>query len=280
MTWQKEVDELKQRLELVKQMGGKEKVGQQHSKGRLTARERIDSFLDERTFREIGAFASEPEYDEHADLKSFLPSSLIIGYGQTDNRNVCILANDFTVKGGSSDWNAINKHDYIARMALQRKMPLVCLYEGGGGRVSEGGERTITPINSGWAALTELMGEAPVVAANLGTAAGWIAVMVGFSHFSVMAKNSELFVAGPPLVKPALGYDITKQELGNYRVHVYESGVVDNLGEDEEDCFRQIERFLSYMPQNVWHSPPYTGCSRRSNYHSTAEHRLVSVPRL
>jgi len=255
MNWQSEVDELNRRKALARQMGGPEKVSQQHGKERLTVRERIDHILDNGSFREIGALAGQTEYDEKGNLKSFIPSSLVTGYGKIDDNTICIMANDFTVKGGSSDWNAIMKQDYIARMALERLVPLVCLYEGGGGRISEGGARTITPINYGWPVLTELMGKVPLVAANMGTAAGWIAVQVGFSHFNVMTKNSELFVAGPPLVKRALNYDITKQELGNYKVHVYESGVVDNVAEDEEDCFRQVKRFLSYLPQNVWQQP-------------------------
>ncbi|MFC1916517.1 acyl-CoA carboxylase subunit beta [Chloroflexota bacterium] len=130
------------------------------------------------------------------------------------------------------------------------------------------------PINYGWAALTELMGMVPVVAANLGTAAGWIAVQVGFSHFNVMTKNSELFVAGPPLVKRALTTDISKQELGNYKVHVYQSGVVDNIAEDEEDCFRQIKRFLSYLPQNVWQQPSRVDTGDEPN---RREEELLSI---
>ena len=274
MTWQNELDELRKRKELIQKMGGREKVAQQHAKGRLTARERIDRFLDAGSFREIGALAGEPEYDGNAELKSIVPSSLVMGYGKTADRTVCVFANDFTVKGGSSDWNAIMKQDFIARMALERAVPLVCLYEGGGGRVSEGGERTIVPVNLGWAALTELMGKVPLVAANLGTAAGWIAVQVGFSHFNVMTKNSELFVAGPPLVKPALGYDITKQELGNYNVHVYESGVVDNVADDEEHCFQQIRQFLSYLPQNIWYQPPRVDTGDDPN---RREEELVSI---
>jgi acetyl-CoA carboxylase carboxyltransferase component len=274
MTWQNSLDDLNRRKALVRQMGGPEKVAQQHAKGRLSARERIDQILDKGSFREIGALAGESEYDENGGLRSFVPSSLIMGYGRIDNRTLCIMANDFTVKGGSSDSNAIMKQEYIERMALERLVPLVCLYEGGGGRVTEGGERTITPVNYGWPILTELMGKVPVIAANMGTAAGWIAVQVGFSHFSVMTKNSELFVAGPPLVERALGYDITKQELGNYKVHVYESGVVDNVAEDEEECFRQIKGFLSYMPQNVWQQP---SCVDTGDDPERREEELISI---
>ena len=72
----------------------------------------------------------QAEYDERDDLKSFIPSSLLIGYGKMDGRDVCLMANDFTIKGGSSDENAMYKQEFIVRMAQQRLMPLICLYEG------------------------------------------------------------------------------------------------------------------------------------------------------
>jgi acetyl-CoA carboxylase carboxyltransferase component len=100
------------------------------------------------------------------------------------------------------------------------------------------------------------MGLVPVVAANLGTSAGWIAVQAAFSHWSVMTKNSELFVAGPPVVERGLFQHITKESLGNYRVHAYQSGVIDNVAEDEQDAVHQIKRFLSYLPSHVWQQPP------------------------
>jgi acetyl-CoA carboxylase carboxyltransferase component len=91
----------------------------------------------------------------------------------------------------------------------------------------------------------------------LGSAAGWIAIAAVDSHFSVMTREtSELFVAGPPLIKQALNLDITKQELGNYTIHVQHTGVINNVAEDETDAFRQIRSFLSYLPPNVWQLPP------------------------
>jgi acetyl-CoA carboxylase carboxyltransferase component len=101
-----------------------------------------------------------------------------------------------------------------------------------------------------------LLAQVPVISAVLGSVAGGPAVQVGNCHFSVMTKNSETFVGGPPMVKQALGVEMTKQELGNYRVQAEASGSVHNVAEDEEDAFRQIRRFLSYLPSNVWQLPP------------------------
>jgi len=256
LSWQSEIDNLMHKVEKAKQMGGPEKVANQHAKGRMTVRERLNSILDQDSFREIGTLAGKAFYSDDGKLETFLPSSIVMGYGQIGGRTVCALGNDFTVKGGSSDENAANKAEFMMRMAKERRTPLICLYDGAGGSVGEGGDHSIVPVNFGWAALTELMSIVPVVAANMGTSAGWIAVQVAFSHFNIMTKNSELFVAGPPLVKRALDIDITKQQLGNYKVHVYQSGVVDNVAQDENDAFEQIKKFLSYLPPNVWHQPP------------------------
>jgi acetyl-CoA carboxylase carboxyltransferase component len=256
MSWQSDVEELQRRQEIARQMGGPERVAKQHGKGRLTVRERIGLLFDQSSFQEIGTLAGKAMYGDDGKLQSFLPSSVVMGYGRINGQAACTFGNDFTIKGGSSDENAGSKAEFLMRMAKERLMPLVCLYDGAGGSVTEGGDHTIVPVNFGWATLTELMALVPVVAANLGTSAGWIAVQVAFSHFNVMTKNSELFVAGPPLVKRALDIDITKEQLGNYKVHAYQSGVVDNVAEDEEDAFRQIKKFLSYLPPNVWRQPP------------------------
>ena len=274
MSWQSDIDDLRNREKIARQMGGPEKIAQQHAKGRLTVRERLDRLLDKDSFHEIGTLAGKAVYGDDGNLQSFLPSSVVMGYGRIDGQTACVFGNDFTVKGGSSDENAILKSEFLMRMAKERRMPLVCLYDGAGGSVTEGGDHTIVPVNFGWAALTDLMAHVPVVAANLGTSAGWIAVQVAFSHFNVMTKNSELFVAGPPLVKRALDIDITKEKLGNYKVHVYQSGVVDNVAEDEEDAFRQIKKFLGYLPPNVWRQPPRVETGDDPN---RREEELISI---
>jgi acetyl-CoA carboxylase carboxyltransferase component len=101
-----------------------------------------------------------------------------------------------------------------------------------------------------------VLAQVPVVSAVLGSVAGGPAVEAGNCHFSIMTKNSETFVGGPPMVKQALGADMTKQELGNYRVQAKAAGAIHNVAEDEADAMQQIRRFLSYLPSNVWQLPP------------------------
>jgi acetyl-CoA carboxylase carboxyltransferase component len=115
-----------------------------------------------------------------------------------------------------------------------------------------------SPRNDYLASLSRrnLLAQVPVVSAVLGSVAGLPAVEAGNCHFSIMTRNSETFVGGPPMVKQALGVEMSKQELGNYRVQAEAAGVVHNVAEDEADAFRQIRQFLSYLPQSVWELPP------------------------
>ena len=260
MPWEEELEELKQRRKLARAMGGPERVARQHTKGRLTVRERIDRLVDRNSFREIGTLAGNVEYDNKGKIADYVPSATITGHGRVDDRTVCIVGDDFTLRGGGADYSGGAKRSFLFDTAREWRVPLVSLLDSVGGSVAvlEKMGRSYIPINQGWATLSELMGQVPVVAAVLGSAGGWIAAMAAISHWSVMTKNSELFVAGPPLVKRALGIDISKEELGNYETHVYQSGAIDNLAEDEEDAFRQTKQFLSYLPQNVWHQPTRT----------------------
>lgn len=260
MSWQKEIDELKRRQEMARQMGGAENVERQHARGSLTVRERIALLFDHDSFKEIGTFAGKAEYDDKGDLKSFTHLPRVIGYGKINGRTVCVEGGDFTIRGGWADPTSFMTVGGFTpeKMALERRIPFIRLLNSAGGSVLsiEAKGRT-TLLGSSKAVPVELMAKVPVVSAALGSLGGVVPVNAAMSHWSIMTKsNSELFVAGPPLIKQALGVDITKENLGNYKVHAYQSGVIDNVAEDEEDAFRQIRLFLSYLPQNVWQQPP------------------------
>jgi acetyl-CoA carboxylase carboxyltransferase component len=262
MTWQNEIDELRRRQELAKQMGGAEGVARQHSKGRLTVRERIDSLLDPNSFKEIGSIFGKAEYDDKDELKSFTHAAHVIGTGRINGRAVCIDGGDFTIRGGWSDPTSfVGIGGFtIEKMSLERRIPFIRLLDSAGGSVvsiKNKGRTVLLGNPNAFGPWWELMTRVPVVSAALGDLGGHPPVQVAASHWSIMTKGtSNLFVAGPPLVNQALHMNIKKEELGGYKVHAYQSGVVDNVAEDEEDAFRQIRTFLSYLPQNVWHQPP------------------------
>ena len=258
MVWQPEIEELKHRRELAARMGGPEGIERQRRRGKLTVRERIDALADPGSFQEIGGLAGAATYEDDK-LVDFTPANSVAGLCTLNGRKVVFSAGDFTVRGGAADAAVGNKGGYAQRLATDWRIPFVRLLDATGGsvRTFEKIGRTYIPINPGTYTIEELLCTAPVVALALGSVAGLPAVEVCFSHFSVMVKGiSQVFAGGPPVVKAALGYDITKEDLGDERTQVFQGGVVDNLAETEEEAFDMARRFLSYMPQNVWELPP------------------------
>jgi acetyl-CoA carboxylase carboxyltransferase component len=257
MAWEKELRELNKRKELAREMGGKEAVAKQHSLGKLTVRERIDLLFDKGTFHEIGSIAGKAVF-ENGEMKSYLPDDSVNGWGNINGRPVGVNGADWTIRGTSGGAGG-KKWFFMEKMSLDWRMPFIRLLDAGGTRVGnlESMGYPMIPDNPTLATQVQLMAQVPVVSAVLGIAGGWVAIVAASSHWSIMTKKtSQVFVAGPPVVKRALSLDVSKDELGGHKIHAYQSGVIDNLAEDEEDAFRQIKAFLSYLPQNVWHQPP------------------------
>ena len=259
MSWESEIDEIRRRIELAKQMGGEANVERQHVSGKLTVRERIERLLDPGSFHEMGALAGKPTYS-NGQLVAFIPSNYVMGTGRINGRRIVIGGDDFTVRGGAADARVGDKAGYAEKMAHELRLPIIRLVDGtgGGGSVKtlETSQRTYVPANPTWDVVVALLSEVPVVGACLGSVAGLGAVRVVTSHFSVMVRGtSQLFVAGPPVVERGVGEKVTKEELGGSHIHARGSGSVDNEVETEDEAFAQIRRFLSYLPQNVWQIP-------------------------
>ena len=261
MVWQPEIEELKRRRELAARMGGPEGIARQRRRGKLTVRERIERLADPGSFQEIGALAGAATYEDDR-LVDFTPSNMVIGTCQISGRKVVLNGGDFTVRGGAADAAVGNKHGFANHLPLQWRIPYIRLLDATGGSVrtfEQIGRTYIPDANPYCAGANQLLATVPVVSLALGSVAGLPAVEVCLSHFSVMVKGiSHVFPGGPPVVKAALGYDISKEELGDERTQVFQSGVVDNLAETEDEAFQMTRRFLSYLPQNVWEMPPRT----------------------
>ena len=258
--WLPEVEELRLRETLASQMGGEENLARHRAAGRLNVRERIDRLLDKGSFHETGAITGIPTFDGDRLVQLF-PSNFILGTGRIDRRRVVVGADDFTIRGGAADAAIGHKAAYAERMALELRLPMVRLVDGtgGGGSVKflEQMDRTYVPYNPGMDTMAELLSTVPVASAALGSVAGLGAARVVFSHFSVMPrKTAQLFVAGPPVVEPALGRKVGKEELGGSQIQTGGFGAVDNEVASEEEAFEQIRRFLSYLPDSVYELPP------------------------
>jgi len=259
MVWQPEVNELRHRKELAEQMGGKEGVERQHSQGKLTVRERVAALADPGSFQEIGGLAGSAGY-EGDRLTAFKPANTVIGSCTLNGRKVVLSGGDFTVRGGAADAAIGNKTGYAERMALEWRLPYIRLLDATGGsvRTFEQMGRTYIPGRPDTAMAGRLLCTVPVVSAVLGSVAGLPAIQACQAHFNMMVRTTtQVFVAGPPVVKAALGYDIAKEELGSERIAAH-TGAIDNVAENEEEAFALIRRFLSYLPDNVWEMPPRT----------------------
>ncbi|PZC50309.1 MAG: Acetyl-CoA carboxylase, carboxyltransferase component [Chloroflexi bacterium] len=257
--WQPEVDELNHRRTLAKKLGGKERVDKQHALGKLTVRERIDALVDPGSFHEIGGLAGYGSYDNGTFL-DFTPLPYIGGLATVGGRRVVVGGNDFTVGGGAADISTQErfKNLFLADMAREYRVPLMLFHEGAGANVAaEGDGHGHLPSSFDVFGPDIRAGqEVPVVYAVSGATAGGVAAHAMLGHFVVMTPQGALFAGGPPLVKRALGADVTKDELGGPDVHVMASGAIDNRASDELDAIAQMQKFLSYFPQNVYQQPP------------------------
>jgi acetyl-CoA carboxylase carboxyltransferase component len=283
MVWKPELDELARREAFAREMGGVEKVKRQRDQGRLTVRERIDKMVDANTFHEIGAVSGIGEYDEKGELKQLTPANCVFGRGKVDGRTVVVVGDDFTVRGGSADASIKAKPLMAEEMAHDFRLPIIRIIEGSGGG---GSVKTIETKgaanlpggiggNRAYRLTTENLSYVPVVGLGLGSVAGLGAARLASSHYSIMTRDSAMFVAGPPVVK-RLGQDLSKQELGGADIQT-RAGGVDDAVDTEEEAFARTRRFLSYLPSSVFELPPTLPCT--DDPERSEESLMKAVPR-
>ncbi len=261
-------------------------VVRQRNRGKLSCRERIDLMLDTGSFREVGSLAGFASYDETGAVADFTPANHVGGWGKVEGRTGIVCADDFTSRGGHSDGAIGAKSSYLDRLSIELKCPSIRLLDGssGGGSVASmvpaqhktgesaaqessgaikagrprvaGGGGSFLPGHLGSSLYAEQLTTVPVVNLLLGSVVGIGAAKAVLGHFSVMVRDiAQLFVAGPPVVTHAMGYEVTKENLGDWRIHC-RNGSVDNLAETEQEAIAQAKRFLSYLPSSVYEPPP------------------------
>ena len=254
MSWEDAVAEIAYLKELAAEMGGPERIDRQHKGGRYTVRERIAKMADPGSFVEMGGLMGGPEYDDDGNIVGFTPGGYVMGLAELDGRPVAIGGDDFTISGGSPHNVHKIPHQFAQPLAITYGIPYVQLREGVGhsSRSDEESGQMALPQGDMWWQGVEMLTKVPVAAGIMGSVAGWPAAAALMSHFTVMVKGqSQIFPSGPPVVQRATGESLSKEELGGYRMHVYESGQVDNVAESEEDAFGQIRTFLSYLPNTT-----------------------------
>ncbi|MFZ0660094.1 MAG: carboxyl transferase domain-containing protein, partial [Candidatus Binataceae bacterium] len=284
-------------------------VVRQRARGKLTCRERIDLLLDAGSFREVGSLAGFADYDEDGRVSGFTPANHVGGWGKVDGRTAVVCADDFTSRGGHADGAIGGKSAHLDRLSLDFRCPSIRLLDGssGGGSIAamvpkqqkagessaressgaivagrprvSGDGGSFLPGHLGSSMYVNQLGEVPVVNLLLGSVVGIGAAKAVLGHFSVMVRDiAQLFVAGPPVVSHAMGYDITKEELGGWQIHC-RNGSVDNLAESEEEATSMAKRFLSYLPSSVYEAPPILAPDSTDAIDRREEELFTIVPR-
>jgi acetyl/propionyl-CoA carboxylase alpha subunit/acetyl-CoA carboxylase carboxyltransferase component len=284
-------------------------VVRQRARAKLTCRERIDRLLDAGSFREVGSLGGFTSYDDEGRIADFTPASHVGGWGKIDGRTGVVCADDFTSRGGHSDGAIAAKSGYIDRLSLDLRCPSIRLLDGssGGGSVASmvpqqrasgestaqessgaikagrprvaGGGGSFLPGHLGSGMFAHQLTQVPVVNMLLGSVVGLGAAKAVLGHFSVMVRDiAQLFVAGPPVVSHAMGYEISKEDLGDWRIHC-RNGSVDNLALTEDEAFVQTRRFLSYLPSSVYEAPPLLAPDPNDPMDRVEEELFTIVPR-
>ena len=243
--WGPRLADLAGRKQRSRAMGGPEKIDKHHGRGSLTARERIELLTDPGTFREIGPLVGGQ-----------IPSdAFVCGWGAVDGRRIVIGCEDFTVLGGSIGSGSTAKRYRMAEIALQERCAHVLILDGAGHRPAMPGDPAHNRAPTDLVIQARLSGHVPFITAVLGASAGHSAMAVPVADWTVMAANSAVFTAGPPLVKEALGEVIDKHSLGGAQVAVT-AGTVHNVAADDESALQLIRAYLSYFPSSAWSYAP------------------------
>ena len=236
--------------------GGEKRIEEQHRKGKLTARERIDILLDEGSFEEIGMFVQHRSTDFGLEKQKYLGDGVVTGRGTIDGRQVLVFSQDFTIFGGSLSEAHAEKICRIMDTALKIGVPVIGLNDSGGARIQEG----VVSLG-GYADIflrnTLASGVVPQISAVLGPCAGGAVYSPAITDFVFMVKNtSYMFVTGPNVVKTVTHEDVTFEELGGAMTHATKSGVAHFACENEVDCLQSIRKLLGYIPLNNIDDPP------------------------
>jgi len=256
------VEDLRERRERVRLGGGEEKVARQHEQEKLTARERLALLIDDGTFVELGMHG-RPHFSQRAMEGRDAPADgVITGYGKVDGRLVAVCAYDFTVMAGSMGMTGELKVTRLRELALRERIPFIWLLDSAGARIQEAVGSLFAGSGHLFREEVVMSGVIPQIAALMGPCAAGTAYIPGLADFVPMVKGrGSMALAGPHLVRAAIGEDVTQEELGGSRVHCRKSGVGDMEVADDEECIERIKQYLSFMPQNCEQPPPVRACS-------------------
>ena len=252
---------LKQLEHAAEQGGGKDRIAKQHEAGKLTARERIDLFLDPGSFQELDKFVTHRATDFGMEKQKILGDGVVTGYGLVEGRQVFVFAQDFTVFGGSLSGAYAEKICKIMDLAMEVGCPVVGLNDSGGARIQEG----VVSL-AGYADIflrnTLASGVVPQISVILGPCAGGAVYSPAITDFIFMVKGtSYMFITGPEVIRTVAHEEVTREELGGALAHSRKSGVAHFALDSEEAALKAVRELLSYVPLNNADDPPAQPCT-------------------
>jgi len=252
---------VERRLENGRLGGGQDKIDRQHALGKLTARERIEQFLDEGTFEETDGLVEHHCTDFGMDAKKIAGDGVVTGHGRVDGRPVFVFAQDFTVFGGSLSESNAAKICKIMDLAMKVGAPVIGLNDSGGARIQEG-----VGSLAGYADIflrnTIASGVVPQISAIMGPCAGGAVYSPAITDFVLMVEETAyMFVTGPEVIKTVTHEEVTMEKLGGAMTHNSVSGVAHFASRSDTECLASIRRLLSFLPSNNAEQPPAVECS-------------------
>ncbi|RLM63072.1 acyl-CoA carboxylase subunit beta [Halorubrum sp. Atlit-26R] len=250
------IEDLRERRERAAKGGGEDRIQSQHDKGKMTARERIDYFLDDGTFHEFDRFRTHRNHTFGMEEQQIPGDGVVTGYGEVNGRKTFVFAHDFTVFGGSLGEVFAEKVCKVMDKAMDVGAPVVGLNDSAGARIQEG-----VASLGGFAEIfrrnTEASGVIPQISAIMGPCAGGAVYSPAITDFTFMVKDtSHMFITGPDVIETVTGEEVSFEELGGAVTHSSTSGVAHFAEESEEEALDDIARLLSYLPANNVEDPP------------------------
>lgn len=251
------MDELDRRRQKASAMGGEKKLAKRRENGQLNAQDRLDALVDKGSFFEVGMLGASGVFE--ADVDATPRDGKLTGFGKVEGRDVGVVVNDFTVKGASTSSTNSKKMGYIRKVCTDRGMPFLHIGESTGARLPDAmGSKGMGALLGNDVSQFRRMREVPWIAAALDTSFGSSAWLCCCSDFAVMRKGSIMSVSSPRLVSMAIGEKIDLEELGGWRLHAEQTGLIDHFVDTDEEAMQAIRTFLSYMPSHNGELPPST----------------------
>jgi len=261
MSMEKKLSELKDKLNRLRAAGGPEKVAQQHAKGKLTARERIERLVDAGTFVETGGLTAHRAVHFGMEKREIPGDGVVTGYAAIDGRLVCLYSQDFTLMGGSLGEAHAQKISRVQDHALKVGAPIIALNDSGGARIQEGID-ALKGYGEIFRRNTIASGVVPQVTAIMGPCAGGAVYSPAIGDFVIMtAESSSMFITGPDVVHSVTGERVTVEGLGGPAVHHSKSGVAHLVGATDEAVIDIVRRLLAYLPSNNMEEPASVPCT-------------------